>query len=188
MLSLLIRLLLSAVALSTATAASAFVVTSTDRVLLHFDFSTQMPAPPYQNINFQIYTALSDDINAGESFTIQAFDATDSALSNALNIEFLSDTGGGMESGFGGPAGNFFGTLSEPTGYLQLTNIVGSFDIVSAKVIAANLNFFPPGTPWINATIQVVAVPEPPTLALILIACALALRAQSTTFRRRSAA
>lgn len=142
-------------------ASSATPVSSENWVRFSFDFAGQFPPPPYHNINFRIFTNLTDDINAGEGFTIQAFDVSDHAVSHAIDLYFQSDTGGGLESGFGGPVGQFFGVLTGTTGSLVMRDIVGSFDITEVTVLAADLNYFPPGTPYITTAIEVFQVPEP---------------------------
>ena len=149
---------------------SATLVSTENWVRFSFDFAGQFPPPPYQNINFRIFTNLADDINAGEGFTIQAFDVSDHAVSHAIGLHFQSDTGGGLESGFGGPVGQFFGELTGTTGSLVMTDIVGSFDITEVTVLAADLNYFPPGTPYITTAIEVFQVPEPSLLILHIIA------------------
>ena len=142
-------------------------VSSANWARFSFDFGSETPPPPYHNINFQLYTNLVDDVNAGEGITIQAFDANDQAVSNPIDLLLLSDAGGSLESGFGGPVGQFFGVLNSAKGSLVMTNVIGSFDIKEFKVLAANLNYFPPGTPYVLTAIEVFAAPEPTTFALL---------------------
>lgn len=151
-----------------ASTAHAVLVTSADRVRLTFDFAGQLPPPPYHNINFRVSTSLANDINAGEGFKIQAFSPNDDAVSNQIAILVQADSGGALESGFGGPPGEFFGVLTGTQGYLEMTDIVGTFDLTAFRVLAANLNYFPPGTEYIDTAINVFAVSEPSTVTLAL--------------------
>lgn len=154
--------------------ASAVVIESGDVARFDFNLAGQQPPPPYQNILFDLWFS-EDDFGPGEAFSLQAFDNSGTALSNAITIgPFPTASGGALESSFGGAGGSFFGVLAGPAGYLLMTDIVGRFNLDSLRVWAGNLNY-PPGqaaTGKVATAITVTHVPEPATLALLGIGLA----------------
>lgn len=148
------------------------------------------PSPPFDNINFQLYFSPADDVTAGEGFALRAFDESGSPVSTSYSLSFAGPTGGGMESGFGGPQPvGMFSRLTSFRGYLEMSDVVGSFDLTSFRVLAHPEAGDLVATGWIEGgrveTI-VAPVPEPETYAMTLLG--LTLVALAARRRRRTVA
>lgn len=144
-----------------------FVVDATGTVVCSQDISL---TPPFDNMLFHLNFALTNDLDAGESFSIQAFDASGMAVSQPTSVG--GPSGGALEGSFFGPQPvGLFDRLNTYGGYLQISNVVGSFELTGFWVLAHQA--FGPvlSSGWIaSESIQIVsAVPEPTSYALILI-------------------
>lgn len=167
MIAIMKKLVLLIVVMFFGSTAHAFTIDSTTNARLDFDFAGASIQPPYTNLilTLNFSTALAD-FGPDEAFTMQAFDANGIAVTETRTIgPFPTASGGGIEVTFGGPQAFFTGTLTTDSAYVNLTEIVGTFNLI--RVGGRFYNPILRQTEPVFAKISGVPVPEPSTMLLL---------------------
>ena len=137
-------------------ASAQFLMTPGSNFRINFDLSSAPLPPPYDQFQPFMQFDAADYIGSGDGFTAQLFDASGTALSAPdVRIFNIPDS---FNLGFALP---LFAPLQVTQGFIQFTDIVGSFALKEEQLVIG-YRFNPLlTTGYLPATLQLTSVPEP---------------------------
>ena len=135
------------------------IVDSGNEFKLSFNLSDQNPAPPYTSFIAQLHFSESDKFDIGEGFKAQSFDSDNIASSNQLTVN------NSIKSTLVYSIGSPFLSPSDGIGNIFFTEIVGSFDLLSAQIKAYINNT--ESTDFVNTELVITNVPIPSAVWLL---------------------